>query len=141
MKQRRERIIVGWNELVGLPDWGVEQLPAKIDSGARSSSLHVEDLELCGDSVRFRLAHGPETIISAPVLRQGRVISSNGRGELRVFVHAMLQLGPLLRRIECNLVNRGDMRFPMLIGRSALRGRYLVNCGRRHLLSPPASDR
>ncbi|TVR15833.1 MAG: ATP-dependent zinc protease [Planctomycetota bacterium] len=137
----KERIIVGWNELVDLPDWGVEQLPAKIDSGARSSSLHVEDLVLSGDTVRFRLAHGQGQTISVPVLRRARVISSNGRGDMRVFVHTRLQLGPLLRRIECNLVDRGDMRFPMLIGRSALRGRYLVNCGRRHLVSPPHLDR
>lgn len=136
----KERIIVGWNELVALPDWGVAALPAKIDSGARSSSLHVEDLVIAADTVHFRLAHGPGQRISAPILRQARVISSNGRGDMRVFVRTRLQLGPLLRRIECNLVDRGDMRFPMLIGRSALRGRYLVNCGRRHLVSPPRTD-
>ena len=138
---KRERIIVGWNELIALPDWGVEGLPAKIDSGARSSSLHVEDLVVGADSVHFRLAHGQRQQITAPILRRARVISSNGRGDMRVFVRTRLQLGPLLRSIECNLVDRGDMRFPMLIGRSALRGRYLVNCGRRHLVSPPHCDR
>ena len=140
---KRARTVLGWNELVALPEWGALLLPAKIDSGARSSSLHVEELSVDGDRVTFTVpdaGHHPghhAARIEAKVVRIARVTSSNGRAQKRIFVETTLHLGPILRKVEINLVSRGDMRFPMLIGRTALRRHFLVNPGRCHLASPP----
>ncbi|MDA3962637.1 MAG: RimK/LysX family protein [Planctomycetota bacterium] len=128
---------VGWSELVDLPDWSVYDLPVKIDTGARSSSLHVEQLQMVpGNRVRFvvRCARsGTLSTVEAPVVRVARVASSNGTRSKRVFVQTRLLMGPHCREVEVNLVDRGDMNYPMLIGRSALAGCYIVDPAKRRL--------
>jgi len=138
--RRREPIVVGWNEYVDLPAWGIHGVHAKIDTGARSTSLHVAEFTLLDDDrIRFDVPHGlpsrrHETVV-ADIARVSHVRSSNGQQQLRYFVRTDLTLGGYTRAVELNLVDRGDMRFPMLIGRTALAKRYLVNPGRRCLAS------
>ena len=141
-RSKKPKIVVGWNELVDLPEWGVSGVRAKIDTGARSSSLHVEEMTvLAGGRVRFVLPVGHRHLtVETDVVRKARVRSSNGHYTQRLFVRAGLTLGPLTRPVEVNLVFRGDMQFPMLIGRTALKGRYVVDPGKVRLVSPRDSD-
>jgi hypothetical protein len=138
----RERTLIGWNEYVDLPDWGVRSLRAKVDTGARTSALHVENIELLSrERVRFdvvvhRKKRDRHVHVVAPVTRRARVKSSNGQFEYRYFVTTWLRLGPVEKDIEVSLVDRGEMIHRMLLGRSALGGDFLIDVSRRHVLDP-----
>lgn len=131
-------LIIGWVELVALPEWGIAGLRAKIDTGARSSALHVERIERLPDRrVAFDVIlrrKGKRTRVTAKIVREGRVRSSSGESSKRIFVETLLRLGPLERRIEISLVDRGRMIHRMLLGRSALSGPILIDVDRRYHL-------
>lgn len=136
-------VLIGWNEHVDLPDWGVRGLRAKVDTGARTSALHVEDIrELPRNRVRFdvildrRKSHR-RVHVETHVLRRGRVRSSSGHYTQRLFVATRLVLGPVEREIEVSLVDRGPMIFRMLLGRSALAGAFWIDVGHRALFGRP----
>lgn len=126
-------LIVGAVERVGLPALiGEETLKAKVDTGARTSSLHVEDLEfLSRGRVRFVVE---EQVAEAKVTRTSAVTSSTGQAEVRPFIETELRLGPLTRTIEVSLSSRANMRYRMLLGREAIAGECLVDPGRRLVL-------
>ncbi len=135
---RRERTIVGVAERVDLPDWGV-RLRAKIDTGAKTSALHAEDVEeLPGGQVRFSIVMGRRTRtkkvqVVAAVARRTRVRSSTGQAEERLIVRTTLVLGGVSKDIEVSLSRRREMIFRMLLGREALAHDFLVDPGRRYL--------
>jgi hypothetical protein len=133
----RTKLVVGWLESVELPEWRISDLTAKLDTGARSSALHVEALRHEGDGwVRFDVVLEPATElrhVRARIVREGRVRSSTGHFSHRVFVRTVLRLGELEREIELSLVDREQMQYRMLVGRTSLKG-VLVNPSRRHLL-------
>lgn len=136
------QILIGWNELVDLPDWRVRRLRAKIDTGARSSALHVTNLAPLPDGrVQFDIvldrkrAHR-RTRVVAEVSRVARVRSSNGRFTRRYFVRTRLLLGDVEKTIELSLVDREKMLFRMLLGRTALAGDFLIDAGRRRVATP-----
>lgn len=127
-----------------IPAWGIAGLEARVDTGARTSALHVDSLsELGGGRVRFELKAGRRKAqpIEASVTRRGRVRSTSGKIEPRVFVTTRVRVGESEHAIEIGLVDRRHMLYPMLLGRSALAGRFLVDPGKRFLLGkrPPAS--
>jgi hypothetical protein len=139
-------LVIGLAEYVDLPEWRVLRLRAKVDTGARTSALHVENLrELPGGRVRFdvRLHRDrPErrTTIEAPISRRGRVRSSSGWSEVRVFVATTLRIGNVALRAEFGLVDRTRMIYRLLLGRTALGARFLVDPSQRYLLvQPPAA--
>jgi hypothetical protein len=136
-----EKAIIGWSEYIDFPDWGIGRIKAKIDTGARTSALHVESLEELPDGeVRFEVIHGTRRnprrkTITAKALKWARVRSSNGHFQTRCFVLARVQVGPVLKQIELSLVSRDKMLFRMLLGRKALEHDFLVNVSKRTLLS------
>jgi hypothetical protein len=140
-------LVIGWSELVDLPDWGISRLRAKIDTGARTSALHVENLvELGGGRVAFdvrlhRKKRDRRVHVVTHVARRGRVRSSSGHYESRIFVGTRFRIGPVVRPIEISLVDRERMLFRMLIGRTALAGLFVVDPGHRRLLSRKKTKR
>lgn len=136
-QSHREPVLIGWAELVDLPDWGIKKLRAKVDTGARSSALHVENIEeLPRDWVRFdvvlhRLKRDRRIHVKAKVSRRGRVRSSSGHQEARIFVETTLRLGTVEKRVEISLVDREKMIHRMLLGRKALSGPFLIDVDRR----------
>jgi hypothetical protein len=141
----QEPLLVGWREWVALPQLGLAAIKAKIDTGARSSSLHVAALESFQRDGRtwLRFAVAPRrrrtrTIMcEAPALDRRPVTDSGGHTAERWFIRSTIMLGSSRFEAEINLSNRADMLFPMLLGRTALRGRFRVDpdrawvCGRR----------
>lgn len=127
---------VGWREWVGLPELGVDAVKAKVDTGARSSSLHAWDIEVVPGSlpqrVRFVL-HPFErdeslTIYAeAPLIDEREIRSSNGEAELRPVIRTEVSLVGRLLPIELTLTRRDAMGFRMLLGRSAVRRHFVVN--------------
>lgn len=141
------RHVIGWNELVDLPDWGIEGLRAKIDTGARSSALHVDALEEVGndriafDVVLHRRKKDHRTRVTAAISRRSRVRASTGHYTMRYFVKTLLRVGPVEREIEVSLVARENMIFRMLIGRTALSGAFIVDPAHRRVLTPNSAGR
>lgn len=134
-------------EYVDIPEWRILKLRAKIDTGARSSALHVEHIrELGNGRVRFdvRLSRSQSdrrVTVEARVARRGLVRPSSGELAPRVFVAVKVRIGPVEREIELGLVDRGAMIFRMLIGRNALAHAFLVDPGRRYMLRQPSAKR
>jgi hypothetical protein len=129
--------VVGWREWVGLPDLGVPWVKAKVDTGARSSTLHTWDLEVdeAGGEVGFAvhpLQHDDRFTIPVrvPLLAMREVRSSNGEVERRPTIATTAVVGAHAVAIELTLTNRDEMGFRMLLGRTALRRRFLVDAGR-----------
>jgi hypothetical protein len=140
-KPRKPLPVVGWRELVDLPDIGLLGVPAKIDTGARTSSLHarvLDQLERDGKPfVRFAVDwDGTEHIGEAVHVDLRGITSSNGETQSRYVIKTPLRIGSVQFRAEFSLADRSDMKFPMLIGRTALRRRFVVDSGHSWLQSP-----
>ena len=138
----RGRQVVGWREWVSLPDLCVPAIKAKIDTGARSSSLHafnVEPFRRRGALwLRFQVhpeqrKSKPTIDTEAPVLEHRSVRSSNGQLTKRPVIVTPIELHGQTWDIELTLANRDEMGFRMLLGRQALRGRLLVDPARSYL--------
>ena len=144
-KRLRPVAVVGWNEYVDLPEWGIRGLRAKMDTGARSSALHVEKIEeLPGDRVRFDVVldrNGARRHVSAAIVRRSRVRSSTGHLTTRIMVRTTVRIGPVDRAVELSLVDREKMIYRMIIGRSSLSGRFLIDVGSQCLHGMPPGAR
>lgn len=141
-----DALTIGWTEFIELPDWKIKKLRAKIDTGARTSALHVEHIEELGHGyVRFDVVLNRKTerrvSIRTKVVRRARVRSSNGQLTQRIFVRTRLKLGPVERSIEVSLVDREKMIYRMLLGREALADHFLIDAGRRMVASKPSRRR
>jgi hypothetical protein len=131
-------LVIGWRERIALPQLGIASLRAKIDTGARSSSLHVDAqwrfVEAGAPWVGFRLrprrrqSHVHEAI--APIHDEREVVDSGGHRTRRVFIRTALRIAGLERTVEINLTDRCGMLFPMLVGRTALQGAFTVDPAR-----------
>lgn len=139
--QNPDPAVIGWQEYVALPDWKVPPIRAKSDSGARSSAIDVVDFEeLPGERVLFHVALSKRdrdnlVTIEAPIKRRTRIKSSNGSVHDRIIVETRIQIGEHEATVELGLVCRKTMLCRMLLGRTALAGRFLVNSEKRYLLS------
>ena len=137
---------IGWREWVGLPDFGVKSIKAKVDTGARSSSLHafdIEDFKRDGaDWVRFwvhPIQRKTNRVIMAesPVLEYRSVRSSSGEASMRPVIVTNVKLLGQDWPVELTLASRDEMSFRMLLGREAFRRRFLVDAGLSYLGGKP----
>jgi hypothetical protein len=141
MKELRTELdFVGWRENVSLPEFKLKDLKAKIDTGAKTSALHAEEIEHIVEKgkrfVRFVIVtdEGKRHIIKSPFIEDRTVKSSTGHTTIRPVVKTKIKMGKSAFDIEITLINRDLMGFRMLIGREALNGRFLINPARSHLL-------
>lgn len=143
MTKAKQLPVVGWRELVHLPDLGLHAVPAKIDTGARTSSLHgvvLDEFKRDGEkmvrfAVDFEQQHVRQICEAVHVDVRG-ITSSNGETQYRYVIKTPLKIGDVEFRAEISLANRADMKFPMLIGRSSLRRRFVVDSGYSWLQTP-----
>ena len=134
MKRRdtADLTVLGWREWLELPALGIARLKAKVDTGARSSALHTSSLETIGtDRVRFAVRPlqnvAQQQWCEAELLDWRWVTDSGGHRELRPFIRTEVMLGDACWPVEISLTARDTMRFRMLLGRTALAGRFLVD--------------
>lgn len=141
-----ELLLIGWREWLALPALGLTALKAKIDTGARSSSLHVDEVETFRQDgalwLRFGVLTGrtgqPPVRCAVPALEQRDVTDSGGHRTRRWFIRTPIRLAGREWEAEVNLTDRGHMLFPMLLGRSALDGWCTVDPARSFLHGKPA---
>lgn len=127
---------LGWREWVRLPDLGIKRIKAKIDTGALSSCLHANDIEVHENAdlttVSFKLQpvqkdHSKVVEATAAVHEFRQVRSSNGQTTTRPVIRTTIEIMSIRYEIDVTLFDRAKMGFRMLIGRAALRGRFVVD--------------
>ena len=136
--------VIGWREKLALPELKIAKIKAKIDTGARSSALHAFDIEQFKkgdiDFVRFKvhpLQRSRKKVIAAeaPLLDTRDVRNSGGKAESRPVISTLVSLGGSQWPIELTLTDRDQMGFRMLLGREAVRRRFLVDAGNSYIQS------
>ena len=142
-KNMQQPSILGWREWLALPGLGIAQIKAKVDTGARTSALHafyVEPYRFKGaDWIRFGIhpvQRNKERVIEcqSPVKDRRRVTDSGGHEEKRYVIETDLTVGGFTWPVEITLTDRDSMKFRMLLGRTALRGRFLVDPDKSYLM-------
>ena len=137
---KHELEFVGWRENVSLPALKLFDLKAKIDTGAKTSALHADDIKFVSVKgnkyVRFNVEseEGHKKSIRLRFLEEREIKSSTGQKTIRPVVKTTIKMGKSEFDIEITLINRDLMGFKMLIGREALNGRFLINPARSYLL-------
>jgi hypothetical protein len=128
--------IIGRLESITLPDLAIDDLQVRVDTGAKTSSLHVDNIvkkkhggKYC---VTFDIhpdAHNVDTIVqcTAPISDIRKIKSSNGKSEERYVIETLVRLGSNEWQIEITLTDRSDMSYLMLFGREAIGSRFLVD--------------
>ncbi|MEL7834685.1 ATP-dependent zinc protease [Fodinibius sp. Rm-B-1B1-1] len=140
--KRKELKIIGRLELIDFPQWDLYDIDAKIDTGAYTSSLHCHHIKSVekedGEYVRFNLldpSHETynEKLFELPIHRKKVVKSSNGQKEERFVVKTKVQLFDRLLTAELSLTDRSEMRYPVLVGRKLISGRFLVDASKKYI--------
>jgi hypothetical protein len=145
----RAPLTIGWQERIDLPQLGLTNLHAKIDTGARTSALHADHIETFpkdGETwVRFHSRFDDDARdldVECPVLEEREITNTSGSPEQRVVIRTRFRIAGRVWPIDLSLTDRGDMRFRMIVGRTALRGHSIVvHPGRRNLAGPPRTQK
>lgn len=138
------KAIIGWREFVALPQLKIDRIKAKIDTGARSSAIHAFNIQERSQNgkkiIRFQIhpfQRDSHTTITteAELLEYRKIRNSGGATQLRPVIKTNIQVGKYIWGIELSLTNRDVMGFRMLLGRQAIRNKFLVDSGGSFLQS------
>ncbi len=149
-KKKRVLPVIGWREWIDLPEIGIEKIKVKVDSGARSSSLHAYDVKVFERDgkqwVSFKvhpLQRSREKVVcvEAEVLEFRSVKSSTGIAKMRPVIVTDVEILGQRFPVELTLASRDNMGFRMLLGREAFRGRFLVDGGRSYYGGKPVRSK
>lgn len=141
-----EHHTIGWREWVALPELGIDSIKAKVDTGARTSTLHAFEVEPYEESgvqmVRFGLhpiqkRTDLELFCKAPVVDRRWVSDSGGHREQRWVIRTPVRLGAIEWPLELTLTNRDSMLFRMLLGRTGMGRHFVVRPDASYLLGKP----
>jgi hypothetical protein len=130
----KEKKIIGRLDKVDLPDFGVEDIHAKIDTGAYRSSLHCKKVRLEGDTLKFQVKteSGYREFESNSWVKK-TIKSSNGKSEDRFVIKTRMKIFRKIYMTSFSLTDRSEMQNPMLIGTKMLKGRFLVDVSQKNL--------
>ena len=138
-----KKIHLGWREWVALPELGIPAIKAKVDTGAKTCALHafyIETYQKEGeDWVKFKLhpnQYDSEEVTECHCLLSDhrQVTDSGGHKEMRYVIRTQIQIGEQSIEAEITLTDRESMKFRMLLGRNAMKGRFIVDPEASYLL-------
>jgi len=141
--------VIGWREYITLPDLGLGPIMAKIDTGAHTAALHALGIEVMPDGGEGRLVRFHAVVdetrkltrrCALPLHGLKRVKNSGGAVEQRCVVETEILLGGFRWRSLFTLTDRADMGFPILLGRSTIRRRFLVSPNQSFLFGGPGGE-
>ena len=140
---QRPLLVIGWHECISLPKLGLRDFAVKVDTGAKTSALHADDIEtFIKDGVkwvRFRSPDVPGSVprtCAFPVFTKRDITNTSGQPETRIVIRTPMVLAGRKWKIDLSLTDRGTMRFPLILGRRALRGHNIaVHPGKSYLVS------
>ena len=133
------KVLIGWKETIDLPEWGIEHLVAKADTGARRSSIdatnicQIDENHVEFDLMLHRIHRDRFVRVRAKIGHVAHVKSSNGEKSERYFVETKVRIGNSERRTELSLMDREGMTCRMLLGRKTLEDRFLVDSSEKYL--------
>ena len=148
-RRKKDLMTLGWREWVDLPELGLASIKAKVDTGARTSALHafeVRQFDAGGRrKVEFRMhprQKDTDTVVvcRADVIDERVVRDSGGHAEKRWVIETPVTIGGETWPIEITLTARDDMLFRMLLGRTAIRKRAVVDPARSDLVGKGAAE-
>jgi hypothetical protein len=126
-------MVIGWQECIRLPELSAHDFAVKVDTGAKTTALHADDIEVFykGDEkwVRFRsfdLTSATPSQCEFPVYTKRAITNTSGTPETRSIIRTPMVLGGRKWKIDVSLADRSTMRFPLILGRRALRGHNIV---------------
>jgi hypothetical protein len=139
-------LLIGWKEFADFPEWCLRRVKVKVDTGARTSALGADDFRVrpaadgTGELIEMRLRlyrYRPHLVTEfhLPVVRRVRVRNSGGQVEERPVIETLLALGPVRKRVTFTVTRRPHMLVPVLLGRAALADDFLVDPGRKFIVS------
>ena len=140
---------IGWREWVQLPDLGVVEIKAKVDTGADNSSLHAFNIERfereSSPWVRFEIhprqrKRKPTIKCEAEVVKERKVKNPNGSAEIRPVIRTKLVVAGKEIDALVNLTTRDEMTFRMLLGRRTIRKHFVIDPGRSYLGGRPGRE-
>ena len=140
------KLVVGWREWISLPELQINRIKAKFDTGARTSVLHTFFIEplMSGDRPQVRFGVHPlqrnvkkEVICTADIIDRRRIVDSGGHPELRYIIRTSVLIGKRNWPVDLSLTNREQMRFRLLIGRTAISGSLIVDPELSFILGRP----
>ena len=143
MKAAKAKPSCGWREWVALPGLGINQIKAKVDTGARTSALHawhIHEATVDGEARARFCVHPNQRTMAGEVWCEAKIVdrrevrNTGGKAEPRYVVQTDVQMGTDIWPIEITLTSRDDMGFRMLLGRTAIRTRFVVDAGRSYLI-------
>lgn len=127
-KPKPPLLVIGWMEHLDLPDLGLHRIKAKIDTGARTTALHATDIEPFEKDgvewVRFKMQKDDDSPViqeEAPIHDHREIKNTSGIPEERIVIRTTLKLADRSWDISVSLTDRSNMRFPIIVGRSALK--------------------
>ncbi len=138
----KEKQIIGRKDKVDLPEIGIYDVEAKVDTGAYGNALHCHKMEVIEEDgvekLRFKVLDPthPEykdKYFVSDAFRSKEVKSSIGKKEMRYVIKTRIRLFGRTFKTEFSLTNRKEMRHPILIGRKFLSNRFLVDVKAKNL--------
>lgn len=139
----RSLMVIGWHECISLPELGLRDFAVKVDTGAKTTALHADEIEtfaIDGEEwVRFRcpdLPGVPPKTCEFPIYTERNITNTSGTPQTRIVIRTPMVLAGRKWRIDISLTDRGNMRFPLILGRRALRRKNIaVHPGQSYLVS------
>ncbi|MBA3663379.1 MAG: ATP-dependent zinc protease [Bacteroidetes bacterium] len=137
--------LIGRREYVGFPDLGISRLEAKIDTGAYTCSMHCDEISMLiglkKPTLYFTISEGvdkPKKEFRFTEFSTKKIKNSFGEMEERYIIRTVLKIGGKKIRATISLTNRDNMRYPILVGRKPLKGKFLIDVNRLHTGGPIA---
>lgn len=130
--------IIGRLEKVDFPEFGIDQVQAKIDTGAYTSALHCSYIKQANTILHFVIQHQAgetqlEKEFTTTDFKRRKIMSSNGKSQLRYVIKTTIHIGGKIFKAEFSLTDRSRLKNPVLIGRKILKGKFLVDVSKTFL--------